>query len=173
MIRRHVTNCDRLTGKPEVIPETESLHHPPKVQGWSRRRILSTHTLNFLIGVRKVCATGLHETTPNCTTLAAASNASCRKCWSTRTCKSAASHSKSADLRVLGVRLPLPAPTKQTVNERSVLLQLHHFRADCDFVVTSLKGKSPCAAEFAVPFLPPQPLDRGHWKYCSDRKCRA
>ena len=96
MIRRHVTNCDRLTGKPEVIPETESLHYLQESQGRSRRRTLSTRSRNFLIGVRKVCATGPHETTPNCTNLVAASNASCRKCWSTRTCKSAASHSKFA-----------------------------------------------------------------------------
>jgi len=110
MIRRHVTNCDRLTGKPEVIPETESLHYLQESQGRSRKRTLSTRSRNFPIGVRKVCATGPHETMPNCTNLVAASNASRRNCWRLRSCKSVASHSKSADLRVLGVRLPLPAP---------------------------------------------------------------
>jgi hypothetical protein len=64
-----------------------------------------------LIGVRKVCATGLHETIPNCTNLAPASNAGRRNCWSVRSCKSVTSHSKSAGLRPLGVRLPLPAPS--------------------------------------------------------------
>ena len=117
MIRRHVTNCDRITGKPEVIPETKSLHYLQESQGRSRRRPLSTRSRNFLIGVRKVCATGPHETTPNCTNLVAASNASCKKCWSTRTCKSVTSHSKFAGLRPLGVRLPLPAPRSKNRRE--------------------------------------------------------
>src|SRR6266566_260830 len=101
----------RMTSKPEVIPETKSLHYPPKVQGCSRRRILYTRTLNFLIGVRKVCATGLHETTPNCTTLAAASNASFRKCWSTRTCKSAGITLKIRRASALGGSTPPPGTT--------------------------------------------------------------
>jgi hypothetical protein len=57
MIRRHVTS-DRLTGKPEVIPETESLHYLQGSQGRSRRRTLSTRSRNFLIGVQ---ALGVHD----------------------------------------------------------------------------------------------------------------
>ena len=94
-----------------VIPETESLHYLQGSQGRSRRRTLSTRSRNFLIGVRKVCATGPHETTPTCTNLVAASNASCRKCWSTRTCKRAASHSKFADTWYLGGSTPPPGTT--------------------------------------------------------------
>lgn len=52
--------------------------------------------MNVTHCVCKVCATGPHESTPNCTNLAPASNASRKKCWGARTCKSAASHSKNA-----------------------------------------------------------------------------
>jgi hypothetical protein len=56
MIRRHVTNCDRLTGKPEVIPETESLHYLHKSQGRPRRRILSTRLVLTSLLVCAKCA---------------------------------------------------------------------------------------------------------------------
>ena len=78
---------------------------------WNRRSV----------GVRKVCATDPYRTDPNCTNLATPSDLSCRKCWSGRTCRNPASHSKSAGLRPLGVRLPLPAP--QIVKKLSEFLQ--------------------------------------------------
>src|SRR2546422_1124771 len=129
--------ANRLTDKPEVIPETESPHYLQESQGRSRRRTLSARSRNFLIGVRKLCATGPHETTPNCTNLVAASNASCRKCWSTRTCKSAASHSKSAGLRPLGVRLPLPAPQIRAQAGRAIAVSA--------IVLGTVSGRDPGA----------------------------
>src|SRR6266478_4844558 len=44
----HVADCSRMTSKPEVIPETESLPYLQKSQRRSRRRILSTRSLSFL-----------------------------------------------------------------------------------------------------------------------------
>jgi hypothetical protein len=45
-----------------------------------RRRFPPQNCARRNVGVRKVCATSLHETTPNCTNLAAPSNAS-RRNW--------------------------------------------------------------------------------------------
>jgi hypothetical protein len=48
--------CSRVTGKPEVIPETESLHYLQKSQGRPRRRILSTRLVLTSLLVCAKCA---------------------------------------------------------------------------------------------------------------------
>src|SRR2546430_11856322 len=53
--RRHL-DCARITGKPEVIPETESLHYLQKSQGRPRRRILSTRLVLTSVLVCAKCA---------------------------------------------------------------------------------------------------------------------
>ena len=52
----NVGDCSRMTGKPEVIPETESLHYLQKSQGRPRRRILSTRLVLTSLLVCAKCA---------------------------------------------------------------------------------------------------------------------
>ena len=111
MIRRYVTNCDRLTGKPEVIPETESLHYLQKSQGRPRRRIRSTRLVLTSLLVCAKCAqqacTRLLRTAPisRQRQMQVAENAGALGLAKVQ------HHTQNPPvLSTLGVRLPLPAP---------------------------------------------------------------
>src|SRR5713226_8791103 len=106
----HVADCSRMTSKPEVIPETESLPYLQK----SQRRSRSVSCLHVVLASLLVCAKCAQQA---CTRLLRTAPISWQRqlrvsetAGAFRSCKSVASHSKSADLRVLGVQLPLPAP---------------------------------------------------------------
>jgi len=102
----------RMTGKPEVIPETESLHYLQKSQGRPRRRILSTRlVLTSLL----VCAKCAQQA---CTRLLRTAPISRQRQMQVAEtagglgiCKSVASHSKFADTWYLGGSTPPPGTT--------------------------------------------------------------
>src|SRR6266446_10838293 len=113
----HVADCSRMTSKPEVIPETESLPYLQKSQRRSRRRILSTRSLSFLCwcvqSVRNRHAqdySELHQSrgSVNCESQKLLERLGVARVWH---------HTQNPPTFGSWGSIPLPAPTKEPVRD--------------------------------------------------------